>query len=132
MDKKLQNLVTKIEERGFSVVDISTYENPSSLIKVACEKGHEVITSWKFMKSEFFRCAHCHGGTYVFDGASSPPSKKDGTFRVIGIDNATERMGLAIFDDGELVFQTVLKFEGLLEDRLLSIFSVLTQVILTQ
>jgi hypothetical protein len=84
------------------------------------------------MKSEFFRCAQCHGGEYKFHGASAPPEKKPGAYRVIGIDNATEKMGIAVFDDGDLVFQSVLKFEGLLEERLLSIFSVLTQVILTQ
>lgn len=84
------------------------------------------------MKSEYFRCAQCHGGEYKFYGASTPPEKKPGVYRIIGIDNATEKMGLAVFDDGDLVFETVLKFDGLLEERLLSIFNVLTQVILTQ
>lgn len=84
------------------------------------------------MKSPYFRCAQCHGGEYRFEGAAKPPVKLDGTYRVIGLDNATEKMGVSVFDDGELVFYTLLQFEGLLEERLLSIYDVLTQVIFTQ
>jgi hypothetical protein len=84
------------------------------------------------MKSEYFRCSQCHGGEYKFHGASAPPQKKENTYRIIGLDNATEKMGVSVFDDGELVFYTLLKFDGLLEERLLAIHSVLTQVIFTQ
>jgi hypothetical protein len=84
------------------------------------------------MKSPYFRCAKCHGGEYKFAGANKPPIKKPGTYRVIGLDNATEKMGLSVFDDGELVFYSLLEFSGLLEERLLAIHSVLTQVIFTQ
>ena len=84
------------------------------------------------MKSEYFRCAQCHGGEYKFHGASAPPPKKENTYRIIGLDNATEKMGVSVFDDGELVFYSLLKFDGLLEERLLAIHSVLTQVIFTQ
>lgn len=84
------------------------------------------------MKSPYFRCAQCHGGEYKFAGASAPPFKQDGVYRVIGLDNATEKMGVSVFDDGDLVFHTVLQFDGLLEERLLSIYNVLTQVVFTQ
>ena len=84
------------------------------------------------MRSPYFRCAQCHGGEYKFHGAAKPPEKKDNTYRVIGLDNATEKMGVSVFDNGELVFHTLLQFEGLLEERLLSIYDVLTQVVLSQ
>lgn len=132
MDKKILSLIKKIEEKGYTPVDVTTYENPNSLIKVKCSKGHIMQTSWAFMKSPYFRCAQCHGGEYKFAGADKPPIKKPGTYRVIGLDNATEKMGLSVFDNGELVFYSLLEFSGLLEERLLAIHSVLTQVVLTQ
>jgi hypothetical protein len=45
MDKKLLNLIKKIEEKGYEPVDVTTYENPNSLIKVKCDKGHVMQTS---------------------------------------------------------------------------------------
>lgn len=132
MDKKIINLISKIEEKNYKAIDVSTYENPNSLIKVQCPSGHNIQTSWAFMKSPYFRCAQCHGGAYKFAGAAKPPVKKDGTYRVIGLDNATEKMGVSVFDDGELVFYSLLEFDGLLEERLYAIHSVLTQVVFTQ
>lgn len=45
MDKKTQNLIKKIEALGYTAVDVDNYQDPSSLIKVACKNGHQVTTS---------------------------------------------------------------------------------------
>jgi hypothetical protein len=45
MDKKILNLIKKIEEIGYVPVDVTTYENPNSIIKVKCKNGHAIQTS---------------------------------------------------------------------------------------
>lgn len=84
------------------------------------------------MRSEHFKCTQCYGGEYKFSNPKTAPDKKPGTYRIIALDNATEETGLSIFDNGELVFYSIIRFEGLLADRLLGAYDVITQVIINQ
>lgn len=45
MNKKTQNLIKKIEDLGYTAVDVESYQDPSSLITVACKNGHTIKTS---------------------------------------------------------------------------------------
>lgn len=117
-----------VEKKGFKVVDASKYQNIKSDITIKCELGHMIITNMDSFRKVSFRCPECHGGKVSVSNSEKPPQKKG--YRVIAFDNATEKMGVAIFDDGELVYYNLLKFGGNLDDRLVKISEVVSQVII--
>ena len=111
--------------------DSPDYKNISSTIYVRCEKGHKIETNLKTIRAENFRCPVC-------DGISSKGFKKTASdvipikrgYRVVGIDNATQKFGVSIFESGNLVYYNVLTFSGDLIDRLNGIWDMINNVII--
>lgn len=92
------------------VSDYEDYKNINSLIVVECIEGHKIHTTLESTRSPNFTCSICVGDASVADHVSTkkvPPKKGQ---RIVGFDNATHNMGVAIFDDGKLVYYNLLQF----------------------
>lgn len=126
-----EKILATIKTKGFIPVNISEYRNKESKIIVKCKEGHKIETTLNDVRKDSFRCAICHGGSINVYKKTAPPRKKD-AYRVVAFDNATEKTGVSVYDNGELVYYTLLKFTGLLEKRLEAIFDVINQVIMPQ
>ena len=55
---------------------------------------------------------------------------KGNSYRILGFDQATEKFGVSVFDNGELVYYKLLVFTGDLNMRLLKIQQMLEKEIL--
>lgn len=107
------------------------YKNINSIITVNCEEGHRIETSLKIIRRSNFRCPICEGKASI--GMSAPntqsiPPKRG--FRVIGFDNATQSFGISIFENGNLIYYTVLTFRGDTVDRLNAIRDTIENIII--
>jgi hypothetical protein len=98
------------------------YKSVSSLLKVECLNGHEIQTNLKTIRLSSFVCPICVGNaTKGFDGSATTVPPKTGR-RILGFDNASHKMGVAIFDAGKLVYYHLLEFNtGTATQRLLKI-----------
>lgn len=121
-------ITTEVKRRGFEVVDITQYKNLKSPIMVKCGQNHIIETTMHNLRKETFRCAVCHGGEVI---SAAFPLKKEG-YRVIALDNSTQKVGLSIFDDDKLVYYTLLNFRGDFEGRLLQIANYIEDVVIDQ
>jgi len=87
---------------------------------VRCEEGHKIITNLKSVRLDSFRCPQCAGESSKGFNAATPfemPQKKG--YRVLGIDNATKKFGVSMYENGNLIFYRLLTFSGAdLIDRL--------------
>lgn len=120
-----EQIIKEITDKGFTPVDISKYKNVQSKFIVRCENNHLIETDMLSFRKDSFRCAICHGSEVKI--SNKPPQKKG--YRVIALDNATQNMGVSVFDDGELVYYSLIKFTGpIFEDRLEKIFRTVIEV----
>jgi Holliday junction resolvasome RuvABC endonuclease subunit len=111
--------------------DYSDYKSVNSPIIVECINGHEIHTTLKTVRLKNFTCSQCVGtatkGKHVF---TTVVPQKTG-YRVIGFDNASHNMGVAIFDNGKLVYYNLLTFnQGTSTQRLNKIRDTLENQIL--
>ena len=58
------------------------------------------------------------------------PQKKG--YRVIAFDQATERFGLSVYDDGELVFFNLYTFNGYVAERLAQIKNLVQNIVIKE
>ena len=88
-------------------------------------------TNLKTIRLSSFSCPRCVGSASKgFDKVATTVPAKTG-YRVVGFDNASHKMGVAIFDDGKLVYYSLLEFNnGTATQRLLKIRQLLEDVIL--
>lgn len=120
-----EQIIKEIVDKGFTPIDISQYKNVKSKIVVRCDKDHLIETEMSSIRKESFRCPICHGGSVKI--ANQPPVKKG--YRLIALDNASQNMGLSIYDDGELVYYSLIKFSGpIFDDRLEKIFRTVVEI----
>ena len=92
-----------IQAKGFDPVDISGYKNLSSSLEVRCSHGHSFFTDMKSIRSDKFVCPMCVGAaTSDLSHSASIPSKSG--FRIIAIDQASQKIGISVYDDGKLVY----------------------------
>lgn len=124
-----EQITKEITDKGFKVVDISNYQNVKTPLKIKCKHEHEIEADLFSIRKKTFRCPNCHGGEIEI--LENPPQKKG--YRVIALDNATQNMGVSIFDDGELVYFTLLKFNGTdFDKRMVRIRDVVVDVIIEE
>lgn len=119
-----------LAKKNLKAIDISGYENLKSDITVECDMGHKFVSNLDTIRKAKFRCPSCHGGQMKVSNSAAVPQKKGQ--RIIAFDNATEKVGVSIFDDGVLVYYNLLKFSGSLDDRMVRIWEVFTQVVIPQ
>ncbi|MFW6001957.1 MAG: hypothetical protein ACOCQD_01305 [archaeon] len=118
-----EQLLEELNKKQLTLVsDYTEYKNVFSEITVRCSNGHKFTTDLKTVRLANFTCPICVGNAtkgFKNDTKKIPPKKGH---RVIGIDNATKKMGISVFDDGRLVYYGLLSFnEGSYPHRLNSI-----------
>lgn len=119
----------EVEEKGYKLLNADGYSNMNSIIVVQCAKGHTIEVSMADFRRASFECPVC-GSDVNFHNPITVP-QKTGT-RVIGFDQATEKFGLSIWDDGKLVFFNLYTFSGTLNQRLVKIKKLLEDVVIKE
>lgn len=94
------------------VSDYEKYENLNSPITVECNNGHKIFTTFSTVRSPNFVCSLCVGGASVAAKVSNTTVPPKSGYRIIGFDNASHNMGVAIYDGGKLVFYKMLQFRN--------------------
>lgn len=124
-----QQIVEEVAAKNFELVDDSDYKNLQSIITVKCkEKGHTIQTTLDKIRKPSFICPCCDNQSNFINPKSVPA--KENKYRVIAFDQATEKFGLSIFDDGKLVFYQLYTFTGDLVKRLVKIRQLINDVII--
>lgn len=123
-----EKIAAEVSSKGFELVDASNYENINSEIDVKCKNGHQFKTSLVSVRAVSFCCPQCDRTLFV-NPKIVPPKKG---FRVIAFDQATEKFGLSIFDNSELVFYNLYSFVGNLENRLTQIRNFVRDVVIKE
>ena len=121
-----------IQAKGFEPIDISGYKNLSSSIEVRCNKGHTFFTDMKSVRGDKFRCPYCVGEdtSALTETHGMLPEKKG--FRIIAIDQASQKLGISVYDDGKLVYYHLVEVTGVLSARLQKIYKFMKEVIISQ
>lgn len=122
-----------IQAKGFEPVDISGYKNLTSAIEVRCHAGHTFFTDMKSVRHDSFKCPSCVGETTsgLRDTPHGTIPSKSG-FRIIAIDQASQKIGISVYDDGKLVYYHLVEVTGTLPIRLLKIYKFMMDVIIHQ
>lgn len=121
-----ERIIDEIESKGFSVLELENYETIRSPILIKCQNNHILETNLFSFRKESFRCPKCDGGEVKF--TAIPPEKSG--YRILALDNATEKMGISIYDNGKLVYYHLLTFSGNFDSRITKIFEVVTTVMI--
>lgn len=119
-----------IQAKGFEPVDISTYKNLSSMITVRCNKGHIFSTDMKSVRKDNFVCPSCVGESTsaLLSNPTTVPEKKG--FRIIAIDQASQKLGISIYDNGKLVYYHLVEVTGAVSARLQKIYKFMVEVVI--
>lgn len=116
--------------KGFEPVDISAYKNLSSMLEVRCNKGHQFLTDMKSVRKDNFVCPTCVGeDTSSFQSDYSAIPEKTG-YRIIAIDQASQKLGISIYDNGRLVYYHLVEVTGTLSARLQKIYKFMVDVVI--
>lgn len=124
-----QRLTEEIEKLGYTLVDDSKYQNMDSPLLVQCKKGHKFEASLSTLRRQGFICPSCDIHVDFINPTSIPPK---GKMRVIAFDQATEKFGLSIWDDGKLTFYHLYNFTGILANRLVKIRSLVNDIVINK
>jgi hypothetical protein len=134
MSKKLelQQIESELQTKNLRLKsDYTDYQSLNSPITVECLNGHSIQTTLKTIRSANFTCSLCIGPATKGENISNIEVPRKTGYRVIGFDNASHNMGVAIFDNGKLVYYHLLKFEtGTTIQRLNKIRDVLEKQII--
>lgn len=125
-----QQITDEIQKLGYELVDDSKYTSMQSRIVIRCPKGHLIETCLADFRRPSFTCPICDKDV-DFINPKDVPAKND-AYRVIAFDQATEKFGLSIFDNGELVFYRLFTFSGELVARLSKIHKLVEEIIIPQ
>jgi hypothetical protein len=106
----IKQVEEELADKKLKLTENSSYENLNSQIEVECEKGHKFITTLKSIRYANFVCPVCVGEkTKGFTESPTEIPKKRG-YRIIGIDNATYKMGISLFENGVLIYFKLFEF----------------------
>lgn len=107
-----EQISKEVESAGHSLVDSTNYKNLDSFIEVECGKGHRYTTTVSKLRKTVV-CPKCTREIVNLEKKLS----KTKAHRVVSIDQATNVAGVAVFDDGELVYVGQRNFYGDLGTR---------------
>lgn len=125
----IDKIQAEVEEKGYKLLDASKYENLSSPIIIQCSKGHKIETSLGEFRKVSFECPVCDK-SISFINPNAIPTKKG--YRIIALDQATEKLGLSIFEDGKLIFYSPYSFSGVLNSRLVKIAKFFRDIVIKE
>lgn len=122
---------SEVENKNYILVDDSNYSNLQSIITVKCQHGHLIQTTMADFRHPSFECPLCAKQTVSFN-ITEVPVKTANTFRIIAFDQATEKFGLSIFDNGKLVFYRLYNFSGNMMKRLVDIKNFIYNIVIKE
>lgn len=114
---------------GYKLIDDSGYSNMQSRIKIECPKGHLIETCLADFRRASFICPCCDTSINFINPKAVPPKKGS---RIIAFDQATEKFGLSIFDDGELAFYSLYKYSGDVISRITKIRKFVNDIVIKE
>ncbi len=123
----LEEVQQEVQEKGFELVDFSHYTSMISPITIKCNHGHLIETNLKDFRRASFTCPVCDK-SINFINPKDVPEKKG--YRIIAFDQATEKFGLSIFEDGKLIFYRLYTFSGALTSRLVKIQKFVEEIVI--
>ena len=98
-----EQIAAEVAAKGCVLIKDEGYENLNSRIIVQCkEKGHLVETCLGDMRKASWTCPCCDQNLSFINPMEIP--LKGNSYRVLGFDQATEKFGVSVFDNGELVY----------------------------
>ena len=124
-----QQILEEVQSRGYELVDDSLYTNMASRIIIKCPQGHLIETCLNDFRKVSFTCPVCDKDVSFINPKAVPI--KNGQ-RIIAFDQATERFGLSIFDNGKLVFYSLYTFSGELVNRLVKIKKFINDIVIKE
>lgn len=124
-------IVEEVTAKGYTLIDDSSYVNLQSTIIIRCPQGHLIQTTLADFRHPSFECPSCSHQT-VSKYIDAVPSKKEGVYRIIAFDQATEKFGLSIFDNGQLVFYRLYNFNGSVIKRLTDIKNFIENIVIKE
>lgn len=123
-----EQIVGEVAAQGYSVIDDSNYSTLNSEILIKCPKGHQIYTSLANFRRPSFCCPQCDTKIDFVNPKAVP--EKGSAYRIIAFDQATEKFGLSIFDDGKLVFYSLYTFDGAMVNRLTKIKKFIEDIVI--
>jgi hypothetical protein len=114
-----QEINNILASKDLTCSNVNEYKNMDTLLHLTCKNGHALEASIHSIRNAHFKCPYCEGAKSTSDSMNNiePPTKKGK--RIIAIDNATENVGLSVYDNGQLVFYHLFHFDGDTISRLL-------------
>lgn len=125
-----QQIYEEVQAAGYELIDDSKYTNMQSRIIIKCPQGHLIETCLADFRHPSFTCPVCDKDVH-FVNPSVVPFKGD-AYRIIAFDQATEKFGLSIFDDGQLVFYSLYTFSGDMLSRLTKIKKFISDIVIKE
>lgn len=121
-----------LSSKGFSCSNIEDYKNLDTVLNLTCKNGHQLQASIKTVRNAHFKCPICDGNASISEkvGNIAPPPKCGE--RIVAIDNATEKVGISVFDNKKLVFYHLFVIEGDTITRLLKNRKMIEDVVIKQ
>jgi hypothetical protein len=109
-----EQLTQELKEKNLTLdINSREYKNLTSPIIVRCENNHKIETNLKSIRSANFRCPQCEGNSSMdIDAAEARQLGPKRGYRVLGIDNATQKFGVSVYENGKLIFYRLLTFSG--------------------
>lgn len=121
-----EELFAIARSRNVEVEDVTKYENLQTKLVFTCKKcGRKLEDKFENVRNEHWTCPLCE--TQEVKKVAKPP-KKSG-YRIIGCDQATQKFGISIFDDGKLVYFDCVEFNGDLDKRYADIMIFMENVV---
>lgn len=121
-----ETLLDIANSKDLEVNNIEDYVNLQSELVFKCKKcGKPLISSFENIRNENWTCPICSVQEVKYVG--KPPQKSG--YRIIGCDQATQKFGISVFDDGKLVYFDCIEFQGELDARYASIYSFMDRVL---
>lgn len=106
---KIENIREELASKNWQVLS-EKYENLDTQMQFQCPEGHEINTSWKKLRDRI-ECPICTKLGFKDNGEKIVP-KKQGSKRVIGLDQATRVSGYSIYENGKLIKYGTYKADG--------------------
>lgn len=107
-----QEIVKILSSKGLICENLNEYKNLDTILKLKCKKNHCIEASIKTIRNALFKCPFCVGeeSVNINNNADVVPEKNG--FRIIAIDNATENVGVSIYDNKKLTYYHLYHIEG--------------------
>ena len=99
-----------LETKGLTCLNIDTYKNLDTMLTFQCKNNHTIEASMRASRNPHFKCPQCEGKSNINLLDDSVPAKRG--YRIVAIDNATEKVGVSVFDDDKLVYQKLYHYKG--------------------